>query len=715
MMKRLFVVFLLFLLTFPAIALGDATVGVYEGEYDESGLRSGFGTWAYNNYLYVGQWENDMPNGQGTLYMYRDMGDSTVQKLITRGGWADGRANGEAEVAFLDENDHLIVFRVHHIEGGYVMEEQAVQSLNTTDTFHYSKGDLMGDYAFVPLSSDSFPTSTAVGTPWALYEQYPDGTVAFEVRILNNSGPSISPGNLANRGGWGHDMAQLGDWIFFTTRKGELSSSLYKMKNDGSELVKIYEQNNGFDPVEMYGGLRTIGDWLYVGASHRMRANDLALSEDSFGPIWGSVFDDYEYESAAGGLVRKKLDGSETIMLDNYEEDPRTGAYRSTSYAIDPMILATYETESPNGFSHVDEDWVYFRHSNDGGTFGPKQQEDIPKYVTQVTRLKNDGSRHTETHRLVEGEGSHYQRSGVPQIVGGRLYYLVSHEDNLVVESCLRSIDLEFSEQPQIIFPRNLDHHITGFHVTEDAIYYGLVESQKGNGAIMRMNLDGSNQVVLADGFKTDASTFGTTMRVRVSGNLHHILIAGDWMIFCEETTASKMTWYMMTLDGSGLHKVGEPFVPHDAPGITDSTGKWRYELLEDGTAKLLGAGGKLKLSGKLDIPAKVDKTTVTAIGENAFYGFDSFTSVTIPKTVTTIGDFAFFWCKGLTSATIPEGVTHIGDGAFQYCEKLKKLALPASLTNIGSEPFANCDALKLSVAKKSEAFAVVDGALVAK
>ena len=53
--------------------------------------------------------------------------------------------------------------------------------------------------------------------------------------------------------------------------------------------------------------------------------------------------------------------------------------------------------------------------------------------------------------------------------------------------------------------------------------------------------------------------------------------------------------------------------------------------------------------------------------------------------------------------------------GGFYSCEKLKKLALPASLVNVGSEPFANCTVLNLSVAKKREAFAVMEGTLVAK
>lgn len=42
--------------------------------------------------------------------------------------------------------------------------------------------------------------------------------------------------------------------------------------------------------------------------------------------------------------------------------------------------------------------------------------------------------------------------------------------------------------------------------------------------------------------------------------------------------------------------------------------------------------------------------------------------NTTIPSTVTRIGNYAFFWCHGLTSITIPNGVTSIGDRAFYGC-----------------------------------------------
>ena len=65
---------------------------------------------------------------------------------------------------------------------------------------------------------------------------------------------------------------------------------------------------------------------------------------------------------------------------------------------------------------------------------------------------------------------------------------------------------------------------------------------------------------------------------------------------------------------------------------------------------------------------------SVTSIGDYAFYGCSSLTSITIPESVTSIGNLAFYYCSNLTSITIPESVTSIGSGAFFYCGSLRKV-----------------------------------------
>jgi len=94
-------------------------------------------------------------------------------------------------------------------------------------------------------------------------------------------------------------------------------------------------------------------------------------------------------------------------------------------------------------------------------------------------------------------------------------------------------------------------------------------------------------------------------------------------------------------------------------------------------------------LSGKLIIPS-----SVTAIGDYAFYDRTGLTSVTIPDSVTTIGDGAFSGCDGLTSVTIPDSVTTIGESAFSYCTSLTSVTIPDSVTTIGVYAFQNCTSL---------------------
>ena len=86
--------------------------------------------------------------------------------------------------------------------------------------------------------------------------------------------------------------------------------------------------------------------------------------------------------------------------------------------------------------------------------------------------------------------------------------------------------------------------------------------------------------------------------------------------------------------------------------------------------------------------------SSVTSIGSSAFSGCSGLTSLTLPSSVTSIDWSAFSGCSGLTSLTLPSSVTSIGESAFRGCSSLASLTLPSSVTSIGKSAFEGCSGL---------------------
>ena len=95
---------------------------------------------------------------------------------------------------------------------------------------------------------------------------------------------------------------------------------------------------------------------------------------------------------------------------------------------------------------------------------------------------------------------------------------------------------------------------------------------------------------------------------------------------------------------------------------------------------------------------SKLKSVTVTSgesLGEYAFGGCNSLTSVSLPQGLKSIGKQAFSGCTALEGLTIPDSVTEIGEGAFDGCAALKSITLPDGVTSIGRSAFSGCSVLE--------------------
>ena len=111
---------------------------------------------------------------------------------------------------------------------------------------------------------------------------------------------------------------------------------------------------------------------------------------------------------------------------------------------------------------------------------------------------------------------------------------------------------------------------------------------------------------------------------------------------------------------------------------------------------------GDRAFSGCRSLSSIVIPNSVNSIGDRAFSGCRSLSCIVIPDSVTNIGEGAFSGCSSLSSIVIPNSVTSIEKGAFYYCSSLSSIVIPDSVTSIGDTTFANCHSLSSIVIPSS-------------
>lgn len=129
--------------------------------------------------------------------------------------------------------------------------------------------------------------------------------------------------------------------------------------------------------------------------------------------------------------------------------------------------------------------------------------------------------------------------------------------------------------------------------------------------------------------------------------------------------------------------------------GTCGSKATWTYDdelcyLRISGTGMMTnyGTSGMPWYSFRADIKIIIIDEGITRIGQNAFTGCSSLTSLTIPSTVTSIEQTALKNCTILPELHLPEGVTTLGYSTFTGCNALTSITIPSTVTTIKGASF---------------------------
>ena len=98
----------------------------------------------------------------------------------------------------------------------------------------------------------------------------------------------------------------------------------------------------------------------------------------------------------------------------------------------------------------------------------------------------------------------------------------------------------------------------------------------------------------------------------------------------------------------------------------------WKYELLEDGTAKITKYIGS---ENTVNIPAEFGDTVVSTLGNDVFRGNDNVKKVVIPDGVSTI-ESTFYMTNNIETIEISGTVDNINKRAFFSCWGLENIVV---------------------------------------
>ena len=275
----------------------------------------------------------------------------------------------------------------------------------------------------------------------------------------------------------------------------------------------------------------------------------------------------------------------------------------------------------------------------------------------------------------------------------GSIYYNILSEENKTVEVTYRGS-----------YSSSYDDEYTGSVVIPESVTYnGNTYSVTSIGWSAFSGCTGLTSIVIPNSVTSIGSyAFSGCTRLTSITIPNSVTSIGEWAfsgctgltsITIPNSVTSIGTWAFYNC--SGLTSI-------EIPNSVTSIGDYAFYNCS-GLASIVVDGNNTKYDSREDCNAIIETETntlvsgckntvipssVTSIGEGAFYYCTGLKSIVIPNSVTNIGEYAYSNCTGLTSIEIPNSVTSIGKWAFSYCTGLISITIPNSVTSIGIGAF---------------------------
>ena len=168
-------------------------------------------------------------------------------------------------------------------------------------------------------------------------------------------------------------------------------------------------------------------------------------------------------------------------------------------------------------------------------------------------------------------------------------------------------------------------------------------------------------------------------------------------------TSAQKMRYYLKSIDCDGYEARTvitdivdginvEKYIPYSSVDGYKSVTELNVAAIGD-EAFYDSVSGTGKANHITNLNLEI-QNNIVAIGNDAFRGASSMTSITIGAGVKNIGNRAFQACTNLSSLTFSDGLTSVGVEAFRGCNSLVNVLLPNTLNEVDDGAFAFCKTL---------------------